>query len=78
MTPLAPPDSYIKGVMAKKHKFLRFLTVFLDYFHEKCISGPEMFVLATKIRLLQQKILLVAQHGIGELRLSRQKFCCFS
>ena len=35
-------------------------------------------VLATKICLLQQKILLAAQHGIGQLRLSWQKFCCFS
>ena len=32
MTPLGPPDSYKKGVMAKKHRILRFLLVFRSYF----------------------------------------------
>ena len=81
MTPLGPPDSYKKEVMAKKHRFLRFLIVFHSYFQRKmhflarnvCFS-----VLATKIGLLQQKILLVAQLGIRQLRLSWQKFCCYS
>ena len=88
MTPLGPPDPSKKGVTKKKHAILRFFgnfsVVFCSFswfFINKMRFLAEnvcFSVLATKISYLQQKIFRFAQHDFGRLRLSWQKFFCYS